>query len=161
MSIRIRSLAADNLTERALSHNFLYKDLELDIKNAVFLNTQLNKSEALNDIAAIYDIESVKNSITTAFLTAPKDKILNPTYGIDLRRHLFEPIDDFTINIIRDDIESKLSIMEPRVKVVGVVVTGDEDENTIYIELQINVPTLGIYGVSIKTQLNSSGYSTL
>lgn len=161
MSIRIKSLATDNLTERALQRKFLYKDLALDVKNEVFLNTQLNKSEALKDAAAIYDIESVKNSIATAFLTTPKDKILNPTYGVDLRRHLFEPIDDFIINIIQDDIESKLPVMEPRVKIVNVSVTGNEDENTIYIELQINVPSLNIYGVSIKSQLNSTGYSTL
>jgi phage baseplate assembly protein W len=77
----------------------------------------------------------------------------------DLRRFLFEPIDDFIIDIITDEIETKLPIMEPRVTVESVYVDGDEDNNTIAITLQINIPSLNVYGVSLKTELNSSGYS--
>ena len=119
----------------------------------------MNRQESLKDVAAIYDVEAVKNSIVTAFLTSPGDKILNPTYGVDLRQYIFEPIDDFTTDIIRDDIMIKLPIMEPRVEIVDVEVIGDEDNNTYYIDLQINIPTLDVYGLSIKSELNSVGYS--
>jgi phage baseplate assembly protein W len=159
VNIKIKSLRPDSLSEKSLQKQYLYKDLELDMASDVYLNKQLNKRESLKDLAAIYDIEAVKNSIVTAFLTAPGDKILNPTYGIDLRQYLFEPIDDFIIDIITDDIENKLPEMEPRVQVIGVKVEGDEDNNTIFVELQINVPTLNVYGISIKSEINSSGYS--
>ena len=161
MSIKINSLKPSSLTERAMKKEYLYKDLELDLTPSTYRNNQLNKSEALKDVSAIYDVEAVKNSVITAFLTAPGDKILNPTYGIDLRRFLFEPIDDFTIDIITDEIETQLPLSEPRIEVVDVVVYGEEDENTIYIELQINVPSLGIVGLSLKSELNSTGYSIL
>jgi phage baseplate assembly protein W len=121
----------------------------------------LNKSEALKDVAAIYDVEAVKNSIVTAFLTAPGDKILNPTYGMDLRQYVFEPVDDFTIDIIKDAIMVNLPIMEPRIEIENVLVVGDEDDNSIYIEMQINVPSLDIMGLSIKSELNSTGYTIL
>jgi phage baseplate assembly protein W len=159
MAIKISSLKNTDLVQKSLDNNYLYKDLKLDLEPNVYFNRQLNKKESLKDLAVIYDIEAIKNSIETAFLTAPGDKILNPTYGLDLRQYIFEPIDDFTTDIIKDDIETKLPIMEPRVTVENVEVIGDEDDNTYYINLQINVPSLGVTGLSIKSKLNSTGYS--
>lgn len=159
MSIKISSLKPSSVAENALKKDYLYKDLELDLQSEVYLNRQLNKTEKLNDVAAIYDIEAVKNAVATAFLTAPGDKILNPTYGVDLRRYIFEPIDDFTTFFIKDDILAKLPQSEPRVEVVGVVVRADADNNTYTIDLQINVPSLNVYGLSLKSELNSTGYS--
>jgi phage baseplate assembly protein W len=161
VNIQIKSLKPDKISENAISQNYLYKDLLLDLNSDVYLNSQLNKNESLKDIAAIYDVEAVKNSIVTAFLTAPGDKILNPTYGVDLRQYIFEPIDDFTIDIIKGDIEAKLPLSEPRIELINVDVYGDEDENTIYINLQINIPSLGVTGLSLKSELNSSGYTIL
>ena len=89
------------------------------------------------------------------------DKILNPEYGVDLRRFIFEPVDDFTTEIIKDDIETKLPVMEPRITVSRVQVVGDPDTNTYDISLQINVPSLDLEGLTIKSQLNSTGYTIL
>lgn len=161
MSIQIKSLKPDKISENSISKNYLYKDLLLDLSSDVYFNSQLNKNESLKDIAAIYDLAAVKTSIVTAFLTAPGDKILNPTYGIDLRQYVFESIDDFTIDIIKNDIEVKLPLSEPRIELVWVEVYGDEDENTIYINLQINIPSLGVTGLSLKSELNSTGYTIL
>ena len=161
MNIKIKSLKADTLSESSIKKNFLYKDLQLDLRSQVYLNKQLNKNEILKDVSAIFDIEAVKNSIVTAFLTAPGDKILSPTYGVDLRQFIFESIDDFTLDIIKDHIGTQLPRSEPRIDIVGLEVYGNEDENTIYINLQIDVPSLGITGLSLKSQLDSTGYSTL
>ena len=93
-----------------------------------------------------------------ALLTSPGEKILNPTYGVDLRQYLFEPIDDFTTELIKDDIEIKLPAMEPRIVLKNVNVVADEDNNQYNIELQIDVPSLDVYGLSIKSELASTGY---
>jgi phage baseplate assembly protein W len=159
VSIKITSLSPNRLAEKSLTKDYLYKDLLLDLASTVSYNSQLNQTEYLKDVAALFDIEAVKNSVVTAFLTAPGDKILSPTYGMDLRQFLFEPIDDFLIDIIEDLILNKLPKMEPRVEVTNVTVTGDPDNNTIFITLQINVPSLDVYGLSIKSELNSTGYS--
>jgi phage baseplate assembly protein W len=161
MAIKINSLKIDKLSDKALKSDYLYKDLALDLSQDVSYNNQLNKTETLRDVRAIYDIESVKNSIATAFLTSPGDKILNPTYGVDLRQFIFEPIDDFTSEIIQDLIETQLPIMEPRVILSDVSVIGNEDINQYDISMKIDVPSLNIYGVSIKSQLNSVGYTIL
>jgi phage baseplate assembly protein W len=161
MGIKINSLKVDKLSEKSLKGDYLYKDLVLDLTQDVSYNNQLNKNEKIKDVAALYDVESVKNSITTAFLTSPGDKILNPTYGVDLRRYIFEPVDDFTSDIIKDDIETKLPLMEPRVTIKNVQVIPDEDNNQYNISFQIDVPSLDIKGLSIKSQLNSTGYTVL
>lgn len=161
MKIRITSIESDALTQKSLKRDFLYKDVDLDLTRGVYLNGQLNKKDPLKDISTLYDIEAIKNSIVTALTTSPGDKLLSPKYGIDLRRYLFEPIDDFLLDIIRDDIETLLPIMEPRVEIVDVGIEGRADLNEIDITLQINVPSLGVYGLSIKSQLNSTGYAIL
>lgn len=159
MNIKINSLATSELSRKSLENDYLYKDLELDMAFQVYRNKQLNKSEPLKDVSALFDVEAVKNSILNAFLTSPGDKILNPTYGIDLRQYLFEPIDEFTSELIQDDIETKLPNVEPRVQVVNVEIIPDEDNNLYEINLEINIPSLNVYGLSIKSELNSSGYS--
>jgi len=161
VKIRITSIESDALTQKSLKRDFLYKDVTLDLRSEVYLNRQLNKKEPLKDISALYDIEAVKNSVVTALTTSPGDKILTPKYGVDLRRYLFEPIDDFLLDIIKDDIESLLPVMEPRVEIVNVEIEGRADVNEIDITLQINVPSLNVYGLSIKSQLNSTGYTIL
>lgn len=159
MNIRITSLSPDTLTEKSLKKNYLYKDLQLDMNPSVYLNAQLNRKDYLKDVAAIFDEEAVKNAVANAFLTSPGDKILNPDYGVDLRRFVFEPIDDFTTEILRDDIQTKLPEMEPRITVLNVDVVGNEDANEYDITLQINVPSLDITGLTIKSKLNSTGYT--
>lgn len=161
MAIKIKSLKIDTLSEKSVDNDYLYKDISFDLEPSFSLNNQLNKKEYLKDVQAIYDIESVKNSIKTAFLTVPGQKILNPTYGINLNQYLFEPVDDFTADIIQDDIENKLPNMEPRVTVENVSVIGKPEENEYDITMQINVPSLGVYGLSIKSVLASDTYTIL
>ena len=161
MNIKITSLKADDIVEKSLKKNYLYKDISFDLEPSFSYNKQLNKREYLKDVQALYDIEAIKTSISNAFLTSPRQKILNPEFGVDLRRYLFEPVDEFTAELIQDDIELKLPNAEPRIEVENVTVFGDEDNQEYQITMQINVPSLNVRGVSIKSRLNSNGYTIL
>jgi phage baseplate assembly protein W len=161
VNIKIKSLKADDIVEKSLKNNYLYKDVAFDLTPSFSYNNQLNRKENQKDIQAIFDIEAIKTSISNAFLTAPGQKILNPDFGVDLRQYLFEPVDIFTSDLIKDDIEVKLPAAEPRIEVVDVVVVGDEDTQEYSISLQVNIPSLNIRGVSIKSKLNSNGYTIL
>lgn len=161
MKITINSLKASNLEESSVKKGYLYKDITFDLEPSYSYNAQLNRKEALKDVQASYDIEAIKNSISNAFLTTPGQKILNPTFGIDIRQYLFEPVDIYTAELIQNDIETELPKAEPRITVENVVVEGNEDEQEYKIDLQINVPSLGIRGLSIKSKLNSVGYTIL
>ena len=157
--IKIDSVSVSKADDNAIKQNYLYKDLFLDIKNSYSYNAQLNRKEELKDVAGLYDIEAIKNSITNALLTSPGEKILNPEFGIDLRRFIFEPVDIFTTQEIRADIEENLPNFEPRIELEKVDVEALEDQQQYNIQLQINVPSLNVYGLSLRSVLNSNGYN--
>ena len=156
--IKIPELSVDKLDNVSLNNDYLYKDLRLDLKMAVYYNRQLNKGEQLKDVQGVFDLESVKNSIANAFLTSPGQKILNPEFGIDLRRHLFEQVSVFEETWIQQDIERNLPDQEPRIELENVEVVARPDENRFDVFLKINVPSLNAYGITLEGRLNKEGY---
>ena len=156
--VKISNISVDKSSNAALSKGYLYKDLLLPIKNRVSYNNQLKRNVELRDIQGLFDIEAVRQSIVNCFLTSPGQKILSPEFGIDLRRHIFEPIDDWTHMAIEEEIKDKLPGLEPRIQLQSVTVEPDIDEQEYNITLQINVPSLNVYGLSLKSVLNSNGY---
>lgn len=161
MNIKIKSLKTSDLKEKSREKGYLYKDVSFDLEPTIYNNSQLNRKEYLKDIQANFDEEAIKISISNIFLTSPGQKILNPTFGLDMRRYLFEPISEFISILIGDDIENKLPDQEPRITVEDVSVIPDFDNQEYRIFLQINVPSLNITGLSIKSKLNSIGYTIL
>ena len=159
--IKITDISVDQAENAALEQGYLYKDLFLDLENKVSYVPQLNKLTTLRDVQGLFDLNSIKNSIKNILLTSPGDKILNPTFGIDLRRYIFEPITTFTSYQIKSDILNTLPDMEPRITVDLVTVIPVPDRQEYYITLQIDVPVLNIYGLSLKSLLNNAGYYTL
>lgn len=158
INIKLTDISVDPVSNKALEGGYLYKDLKLDLETTYSYNNALNKQVPLNDVAALFDIEAVKNSIATCFLTSPGQKILSPEYGIDLRRYLFEPVSNDTAFFIADDIENNLPRFEPRIIVRDVSVVPNYDEQQYDVNLTIDVPSLNIYGVTLKNYLNSNGY---
>ncbi len=156
--IKLTDTSVSDIDNNSLKQGYLFKDLFLDLDTSVFYNKQFNKSTILKDVQGLYDENAVLNSITNVFLTAPGEKILSPEFGLDLRRYLFEPISDFSSFAIKDDIQNRLPLMEPRVEIEGVSVIPDPDNNEYRINLQINIPSLNVYGISIRSVLNNNGY---
>jgi|TARA_R110001583_G_scaffold46172_6_gene145118 phage baseplate assembly protein W len=159
--IKITDVSVDASEDVALKEGYLYKDLLLDIETAVYYNQQLNTTVTLKDVQGSYDMDSIKNSIKNIFLTTPGQKILSPTFGINLRRFLFEPVSNFTAYRIKADILNNLPDMEPRIELEEVTVIPVPDEHEFYVTLQINVPSLNAYGISLRSLLNSNGYYIL
>jgi len=159
--IKISDVSVDKKDNAALKGGYLYKDLFLDLVPEVYYNKQLNKDVVLKDIQGSYDLQAIKNSIINAFLTSPGQKILNPEFGIDLRRYLFDPVNSSTAYKIRYDIDTKLPEQEPRIQLQKVNVDAITDAQEYYIALQINIPSLNAYGITLKSLLNSNGYYVL
>jgi len=159
--IKLTDISVDEKDDAALDNGYLYKDLFLDLETARYYTRQLEKPVGLKDIEGLYDLESIKNSIANIFLTSPGQKILNPEFGLDLRRYLFEPMNNFTVYEIKDDIKNNLPSQEPRIQLENVEIKGDRENHSYYITLQINVPSLNAYGISFRSLLNSNGYHIL
>ena len=159
--IKISDVSVDKSEDAALKEGYLYKDLFLDLVPEVYYNKQLNKNIILKDVQGSYDLQAIKNSIINVFLTSPGQKILNPEFGLDLRRYLFEPVNSSTAYMIKYDIDTKLPDQEPRIELINVSVDAITDEQEYYISMQINIPSLNAYGITLKSLLNSNGYYVL
>ena len=157
--IKLTDISTSNLDNASLKKGYLYKDLFLDLDTSVYYNKQLNKSSVLKDVQGLFDENAIRNSITNIFLTAPGEKILSPEFGLDLRRYLFEPISDFGAFAIKDDIKNRLPKMEPRVTIQNVVVVPYPEQNEYRITMQIDIPSLDVYGLSLRSSLNNNGYN--
>ena len=159
--IKITDVSVDKSKDVALRDGYLYKDLFLDLVPEVYYNKQLNKTVTLRDVQGSYDLQAIKNSIINAFLTSPGQKILNPEFGLDLRRYLFEPVNSSTAYMIKYDIDTRLPDQEPRIELINVQVDAVTDAQEYYISMQINIPSLNAYGITLKSLLNSNGYYVL
>lgn len=161
MNINIKSLKSGKLEQKSIDGGYLYKDVFFDLEPDSSYNKQLNKKEYLKDIQALYDLEAIKTSIGNIFLTSPGQKILNPKFGLDLRRFLFEPVDIFNATSIQFNLETYLPKMEPRIRIISADVFADKDNQEYKIDLQIDIPSLDITGLSLKSTLSNNGFVIL
>lgn len=132
----------------------VYSDLHLDIAEDKSVGNTV-----LRDIKADYDLAAISNSLTNLFNTIPGQKLLAPTYGLDLSRFLFEPVSEATGRAIGDAIVSGITTFEPRVRVVRVYVKGIPDDYSYEITLIISIPSLNIKEISISGDLTQQGFT--
>jgi len=73
----------------------------------------------------------VRNNLTQLLLTTKGERVMIPDFGTNLKYFLFEPLDKFTVQNIRDDILGAVNKYAPGVKVVSLRVF---PSNTITVE---------------------------
>jgi phage baseplate assembly protein W len=141
------------------SPGFLYKDISLDIKSEInVLPRGLFREDNITDIASSKDEGAIMNSLRNIFNTVPGQKLLNPEFGLDLRRYLFQPLTTDIAQNIGDTILIGLKLYEPRVIVNSVDIFTDFDENQYTITLYISIPTLNISEAQYRGVLNTEGF---
>ena len=93
-------------------------------------------------------IEAVKNNIKNLLQTQQGERLMQPFLGINLRKYLFEQIEDDTILKIQNDILDSLQLWLPFVEV--------RDIRVISKQLDVGGNTLGLYIVfNIKQDPNT------
>jgi phage baseplate assembly protein W len=79
------------------------------------------------DILRKKDENSIAQSIKTLLLTSHYERPFNPDLGSNLKRFLFEPIDDVTTSLIQDSIFQTLVNFETRIQIEEVVAVPNYD----------------------------------
>lgn len=141
------------------TQEYTYADLHLDLKDKYLINNPLNQKPEVNDFQLDYDIEAIKNALYNLFMTTPGDKILSPTFGLDLRQFVFEPVTASRAFLLQRVLFDGITTFEPRVVVQNVVVTPRFDEMEYDIVIQYSVPTLNITNARLFGRLNKNGYN--
>ena len=129
------------------SNNYTYSDLHLDLSNPIS-----------KDITSDFDESAVRNSIINLFNTVPGQNLLNPEYGLNLLQYLFEPINETNGRQIGNDIVAGINTYEPRVLVKNVDIQLNEDEQTYYITLNIEIPILNSQ-MRLQGSLTKTGFT--
>lgn len=138
---------------------YTYADLHLDLQQQYLINDPLHKEPEINDLKVDYDLDAIKTSIKNIFTTSPGNKILNPEFGLDLRQFIFEPATINNGQELQRFIYLKLGVLEPRIKLQGVSVLVDGENNEYDITIVFSIPSLNIQNVTIAGNLNSNGYN--
>jgi len=127
--------------------NYTYSDLHLDFTNPIS-----------KDLKADFDVAAVKNSLNNLFNTIPGQNLLNPAYGLNLVRFLFEPLNEVNGRLIGNAIVEGITTFEPRVIIRTVDIEVNQDEQTYYITLNILIPILDAE-IEIPGTLSKTGFT--
>jgi len=147
---------------RSYTRDFAFADLHLDLDTSFTNINELNATNEQTDVVVDYDLRAIKNSIINIMTTSPGEKILNPTFGIDLRDYLFEPVTEITSGLIANDIITGFALQEPRIKFLKKPeVIPNEEEQSYTINMVITVPLLDISNFLFRGLLNFEGFSVL
>jgi phage baseplate assembly protein W len=159
MAIKLNVVKPTTEVEKALESGYLYKDIEFDLNLAYTNNPELYKTDEKKDLAPLYDVKAVITAVRNILTTSPGEKILNPTFGVDLRDYLFEPVSETGGFFLGKDLFDGLTIQESRIKINTIRVKVNEDEQQYEINLDISIPSLNVNNLSLKGVLNNDGYT--
>ena len=115
-----------------------YSDLDLD-----FL-----AHPTTGDVVKKTGIDAIKRSVRNLILTNYYDRLFRPGIGSNAQKILFDNINPFTLNFLRDAIIEVITNFEPRVKLAedqtgGVIVNVNPDNNGYDVRITFTILNTG------------------
>ena len=103
------------------------------------LNITFKKHPVTDDVVVSRDASAIKQAIVNLLLTNKGERLMNPNYGSDIRRYLFEPLDYGTANQITGNIKSTIDTFEPRISVLNLRALPNMDDNGFDVEMTYEI----------------------
>ena len=103
------------------------------------INITFKKHPVTDDLVVSKDASAIKQASVNLLLTNKGERLMNPTYGSDIRSYLFEPMDFGTANQIKNNIRDTIETFEPRIRVLQISATPNFDDNGFDITMTYNV----------------------
>jgi hypothetical protein len=117
--------------------------LDLQGNIAIGVSLPFNGPVAFNSTYSTAD--QVKSNLINLLLTNKGERVMNPEFGANLKRALFEGIVEDTAVTIKNLVYTNVGIYIPEITVNDVRITTDKDNHTISVTI---VYTLNISGTS-------------
>lgn len=92
-------------------------------------NLDFTAHPVTGDVTKKLNENSIAQSIRNLLLTSYYERPFKPELGSNLKKFLFEPVDNVTTSLIQDSIFQTLKNYEPRVIIQSVVATPNFDLN--------------------------------
>ena len=96
------------------------------------------------DVYTVKNDNSIKQSVKNLVLTTPGEKPFQPLVGSRVSQMLFEPLDAFTADTIKDEIINTINQYEPRVQLTSVDVTPIYEGNKLNVTIEYRIGGLPI-----------------
>ena len=134
--------------------NYTYRDIGTD-------NIRSYKDRVTNQLKIIdidtsnYDDGAIKQSLRNLFMFRQGEEILQPEFGNELYRYLYQPIMSMTADKIVRTIKQMLERWEPRIQIVDIPIEADEQHQCYYVQINYLIPTLQTQS-SIMLNLNKT-----
>ena len=106
---------------------------DLDKNKAIGVSIPFNGGGVFKSTFSTKD--QIKSNLINLLLTYKGERVLNPQFGADLPRLLFEPINNETLLKIENQIVTSVSTYIPEITITNIEITPDTDKNTIYINV--------------------------
>ena len=103
------------------------------------LNITFKKHPVTDDVVVSRDASAIKQAIVNLLLTNKGERLMNPNYGSDIPRYLFEPLDYGTANQIKGNIRDTIERFEPRISVVRLKASPNYDDNGFDITMTYSI----------------------
>jgi phage baseplate assembly protein W len=114
---------------------------DLDKNKAVGISIPFNAGGVFNQTYATKD--QIKSNLINLLLTNKGERILNPEFGADLPRLLFEPSTDNLYNQIQNQITSNVNIYIPEITILNIEISSNIDYNSINITIDYQIKLSG------------------
>ncbi len=108
------------------------------------LNVALSRNPFTDDVSTVKNDNAIKQAVKNLVLTTPGEKPFQPLIGSRINNLLFEPLDAFTADAIRDEIINTINQYEPRVELTNVDVTPIYEGNKLNVSIEYQVVGLPI-----------------
>ena len=103
------------------------------------LNITFKKHPVTNDVVVSKDASAIKQAIVNLLLTNKGERLMNPEYGSDIRRYLFEPLDYGTSALVKQNIVTTIGRFEPRISVQEIISRPDFENNGFEITMTYSI----------------------
>ena len=113
-------------------------------KSRSFKDIGVNFSRNANtkDVAIVKNDNAIKQAVKNLIMTTPGEKPFQPNVGSRISELLFEPLDPFTADSIKEEVINTITQYEPRVSVNDVFVKINFEKNSFDVELVYRITGL-------------------
>ena len=115
-----------------------------DLRPRVAIGVDLPLSGPIAFIPNYQTKDAIKNNLVNYLLTNPGERVENPSFGAGLRRYIFEQISTNSLDYIKEDLQNKIEINFPDVKLQEVNVLQTLNTNTIQVIISYSIPNTDI-----------------
>jgi phage baseplate assembly protein W len=113
--------------------------LDLQKNIAIGVSLPFNGNGVFNKTYSTKD--QIKSNLINLLLTDVGERVMNPNFGCNLRKFLFEGITNNNLTLLKDNLVNSISIYVPDITVVDIIIEPNPDSNlmNLTIDYYLNI----------------------